>query len=110
MAVTQTIEVYRGEQATLNFTMTPVENILGWTIHFTVAKKANVSTKLIGPLLVPALASGIFRVQLTEELLNLNPGSYFYDAWRTDEGQEQVLALGTFLVIGNARVPPIEVV
>jgi hypothetical protein len=112
MAVTETISVYRGEQVTLTFQMTPVENVTGWTIHFTVAKKANAASKLIGPLLATTsgLASGQFRVQLTEEVLDKTPGTYFFDAWRTDEGQEQVLALGPFIIGGNARVPPTEVV
>lgn len=110
MAVTQTIQVYRGEQATLDFAMTPNESITGWTIHFTVAKKQNASAKMLGPLVASNPSPGVFRVVLTEEQLDINPGTYFFDAWRTDEGQEQVLALGPFVVLGNARVPPTDVV
>lgn len=110
MAVSQTIRVYRGEQANLRFTMSPFEDITGWTLHFTVAKKANTATKLLGPLACTFLNSGQFAVYLTEEDLDQAPGSYFYDVWRTDEGQEQVLALGAFEIVANARVPPIEVI
>lgn len=109
MATTQSITVYRGERATLDFTMSPVEDIAGWHIHFTVAKKENSTTKLIGPVEATILVSGQFRVSLDEEDLDLTPGSYAYDVWRTDEGFEEVLALGSFVVTGNARVPPLEV-
>jgi hypothetical protein len=108
VAVTQTLTVYRGEQAAINFTMAPVEDITGWSLKFTVAKKANSATKLIS--VTPVILSGpagTFRVTLTEENLDLNPATYFFDVWRVDEGFEQVLAIGSFVVSATARVPPL---
>lgn len=109
MATEQTITVFRGEQAALNFTMMPVVNITGWTLAFTVAKKANSETKMIAPMVavVQSGPAGTFRVTLTEELLDLIPATYFYDVWRTDEGFEQPLAYGPFTVSPMARVPPL---
>ena len=106
MAVEQTISVYRGEQVVLNFTMAPVVDITTWTLVFSLVKKANSTTKLItqsAPVISGPL--GTFRVTLTEEQMNLSPAIYFFDVWRTDEGFEQVLAIGPFIVRATARVP-----
>lgn len=108
--VDQTITVYRGEAITLPFTMSPVENIAGWTLKFTVSKAVNKTTKLLGPLAMvhDVDANGTFHVTLLEEDTNLNPGNYRWDVWRTDEGLEQPKATGPFILTGNVRVPPIE--
>ena len=106
MATVQTITVYRGEQVVLNFTMSPVVNISGWTLPFTVAKKSNSPTKLIqvnGVIL--AGPSGTFSVTLTEENTDQTPDTYYFDVWRNDEGYEQVLAIGSFVVLPTARLP-----
>lgn len=110
MALTpQTIEVYRGEQALISFTMNPVEDITGWTLMFTVTREENKETKLIGPLsmniLVPA--NGTFEIELAEENTDITPGEYVFDVWRVDEAFEEVKAIGSFIVLGNSRVPPI---
>lgn len=106
MAVEQTITVYRGEQVTLNFTMTPVVDISGWTLPFTIAKKANSSTKLVSKngVIISGI-NGTLYVTLTEEDLDISPGTYYFDLWRNDEGYEQVLALGSFIVAPVARLP-----
>jgi hypothetical protein len=108
MAVTETITIYRGEKVSLNLTMTPVESIAGWTIVFTVARKANSPTKLITqPASVVDGTAGTFTLALTEEQTDLAPGTYLFDVWRTDGGFEQVLAIGPFVVAPVARVPPV---
>jgi hypothetical protein len=108
MAVTQTITMYRGEQVVLSWTMSPVVNIAGWTLVFTVARKANSPSKLITQAAtVVSGPAGTFTVTLTEEQSNLTPGSYFFDVWRTDEGYEQVIAIGPFVISPTARVPPV---
>lgn len=107
----QDIEVYRGEQCIFVYTFDPDENIVGQTFYFTVTKAANKTTKLIGPELMEILtpvATATLRVVLTEEMTDVAPGSYRWDVWRTDEGSEQVKAVGSFVVLGNSRVPPIE--
>ena len=106
MATTDSILVYRGEQATLNFTMSPVENITSWAIVFTLSRKVNTATKVLTQAAtILNGAAGTFRVTLTEEQLDLTPGTYQYDVWRNDEGQEQVLAIGTFTVAPAVRTP-----
>lgn len=110
MALTeQTIEVYRGEQAALLFTMDPAEDITGHTLLFTVTKWPNRTQKILGPLTM-TITSGIggtFKVELAEEDLDLPPAVYRFDVWRTDEGFEQAKAIGDFIVRGNSLVPPV---
>lgn len=106
MATESTITVFRGERATLNFTMSPVVNITGWTLAFTVAARANSSTKLIAA--TPSIVSGTdgtFRVSLTTTNLNIAPGHYYFDVWRTDSGYEEVLAYGPFVIAADAKMP-----
>jgi hypothetical protein len=75
---------------------------------FTVARKANSVTKLITQAMsVVNGAAGTFTTSLTEEQLDLSPGTYFFDVWRTNEGFEQVIAVGPFVVSPTARVPPV---
>jgi hypothetical protein len=108
MAVTETITVYRGEQVSLNFSMVPAASIVGWTIVFTVARKANSPSKLITQVATAVdSATGTFTLALTEEQTDLTPGTYSFDVWRTDEGYEQVIAIGPFVVSPAARVPPV---
>ena len=110
MAIETAILVYRGEQAVLNFAMDPSHTpISGWTLMFTVARRANSTLKLIGPVACTILnaTTGTYRVTLTEEQTDLSPADYFWDVWRTDEGFEQVLGLGTFTISADARVPPL---
>jgi hypothetical protein len=104
----------------LEFTLDPVENILGWTIRFTVAAKVskekqfkltrfiNVSAaKLITKdAQITDAAGGTFLIQLlTEDTDGMTPGVYEYDLWRVDSGIETPLALGQFILGGVVRLP-----
>lgn len=109
MATTTRIEVYKGEEVTFQFTMNPVEDVSGWTLAFTVARKLNVSNKLIGPIAGQIVngVGGIFKFVLdADDTDELKPGEYVYDAWRTDSEFERVLAIGEFALLGTARLPP----
>lgn len=101
--VGQEILVYRGETVKLN--MTSSTSLAGLTLAFTVAKKLNLSKKLIGPLAVTVLSPTTFTVTLTAAMTNLKPGSYVWDVWITDPGFEEVVAIGPFKQSGDARVP-----
>lgn len=107
MATQQSISLYRGTEMTLNFTMSPVVDITGWTILFTIAKALNSPNKLLsraatitdGPL-------GKYSVALdADDTINVKPGSYFFDTWRTDADEESVLSIGSFVVLPVARLP-----
>lgn len=108
--VEQTIEVYRGEAVRLSFAMTPTANITGWTLRFTVTSKANITTKILGPLAMTINdgPNGLFSIDLAEEQTDIKPATNRFDVWRTDEALEKPVAIGDFVVIGNSRVPPTE--
>lgn len=104
----QTILVYRGEDAIISGVMNPVVNINGWTLQFTAAKKLNKVAKLIGPKSATIVSgpAGTYTIPLTAaETTALTPGSYVWDLWRTDVGVAEVVAIGTFTVSGDARIP-----
>lgn len=104
--IDQTIRVYVGEAVALDFTMTPVEDISGWTLAFTVTRALGSATKKIqqaatvtnGPL-------GTFTVPLTALQTDHLPATYHYDVWRVDAGSERLLAIGDFELAVNARQP-----
>jgi hypothetical protein len=106
MATITEIQVYRGEDVTLNFTMAPVVDITGWTITFTVAQGANQKQKIIQKsctLVTPA--SGTFKADLLAVDTDITPSTYFWDAWRMENGSRRVLAAGAFVVLPDARLP-----
>lgn len=108
MATTSSISISRGEKTTLNFTVTdsPVPDISGWTIKFTVAKAANSPSKLLsidGQVTVGP--EGKFSVTIPGSQANIKPGVYYFDVWRMDADHEKILALGPFTVTGVARLP-----
>lgn len=102
---TTTIEIYLGEDAVLTFTMSPVENITGWTIGFTV--EGSAPEKIIEKnAVVTDGPGGVFTVTLAAvDSESLAPGSYQYDVWRMDTGSRRVLALGSFRILDVARLP-----
>lgn len=96
MAGSDLIEIYKGEDVVLPFTMDPVADVTGWTVvltvkgeGFTISKTATVTD---GP-------GGEFEFTLTDDDTDLLPtGQYRYDVWRTDAGAERVIAIGFFVV------------
>lgn len=110
-AVVQDITMYKGAEMQFNFTLQaplPPGGIGGWTILFTVAKKANSASKLISRAATvtdPTLC--IFQVALdADDTDELKPATYFYDVWRTDADEEQVMSIGNFVLLPVARLPP----
>lgn len=104
MAGTDTITVYQGEDAQLNFTMSPVENITGWNIEFTVEGAPRVPKLISKAATISDGVAGTFFVTLADDDTDLRPGRYEYDVWRIDEGSARVLAIGVFIVSDAPRV------
>lgn len=99
--------MYRGEDVTLHFTMTPVEDITGWVISFTVAKNYNTNVKVFQ--LTATITSGPFGqfdVIIPESITtNVEPDKYVHDVWRTNVGQRRILSVGDFILGADARNP-----
>jgi hypothetical protein len=106
MATTSTITAKRGTKLTLNFTMSPVVDISGRTIVFTVAHRANSETKLIqvGATVVSGSA-GTFQAIVPSASMDLAPGHHYFDASCTDIGLEATYANGPFVIEGIALKP-----
>lgn len=105
MPGTDLISIYRGEDVELDFTMDPVADISGWTILFTVEGSVPTPKVLAKTATIEDGPNGVFRVALTDDDTDIDPGSYKYDAWRTDAGLERVLAIGKLVVNHTARFP-----
>jgi hypothetical protein len=85
--------------------MTPVVDITGWVISFTVATSFGNPTKELqvtatitnGPL-------GMFDVIMTQaQTILINPDKYVYDLWKTNTGDQRILSVGDFNVGARAR-------
>lgn len=108
MPTTTNIEIYRGEDVILNFTMDPVEDISTWTIVFTVSRGKNSTIKAVSIdcALTTDGSDGAFMAQLTDaETDGLYPGTYYWDAWKSNPGGERILGIGKFTVLPNVRIP-----
>lgn len=102
------IVIYRGEIATIRFTLTTGENITGWSLMFTAAKALNMKTKVFGPVacVIDNGLAGQFHTTLSAAVTSaIKPFVGYYDVWRTNAGFEEVLGLGSFEISADARVP-----
>ena len=108
MATQNNISIFKGEAITLTFTMSPVTDIVGWTITFTLRVNANdsvaVLTKTPATIVVPS-TSGVFTFSLTHANTNLASGAYAYDVQRVDAGSEAVLSIGFFTIYQEVLYP-----
>jgi hypothetical protein len=97
--------IYRGEDITLNFTMSPLTDITGWTMSFRLAQ--GTTTMLTVSATITTAAAGTFAVALTAaQTSTLSASSqYTYDVWRTDSGSAAALSVGMVTVLGSVRVP-----
>ncbi|HYM24440.1 MAG TPA: hypothetical protein VEU08_14590 [Vicinamibacterales bacterium] len=99
MAQLNNIACYRGEAVTLAFTMTPVTDITGWTITFTLKRNQTDPTPILTiAAVITNGPNGTFTVSLTKAQTNMQAGTYQYDIQRTDAGSEAVLSIGTFTI------------
>jgi hypothetical protein len=108
MATNTALEMAVGEDVTLALTMSPIVDISGWTITFTVARDVNTPS----PKLITKTASivsgpaGTFSVAMQAvDTSAIVPGVYQWDAWRTDTGSNRRLGYGTFTLLATARIP-----
>lgn len=95
---------YRGEDYVMTFTMTPLTNILAWTISWRAKTTTEDPTALL-TVNATVLVNGVFVVTLTAaQTATLTLPSYECDAWRTDSGSAALLARGRLLVNGSIRI------
>lgn len=98
---------YRGEDVELDFTMTPLTDITGWTISCRVKLTPTDATALLTVnATIQTAAAGTFKVPFTSaQTSGLSANTYAYDVWRTDSGSQAALSIGSLTIKGSPRTP-----
>lgn len=105
MASVANISFYKGEDVTLTVTMSPVTNITGWTLQFTLRKQYGDTTALItkttgAGITITDAANGVFQVTLASaDTVNQELRPYVYDIQRTNAGNRTVLTIGNLTLL-----------
>jgi hypothetical protein len=106
MPIVKTIKVSRGEDITINATMTPKKDITGWVISMTVAQAPNDLVKLFQvTATITSGPNGTYSLIITSNQLNIDPGTYYYDIFRVNPGNNRILNYGEFVISADARFP-----
>src|SRR5258708_1271789 len=103
MAQLNNLTCFRGEAPVFNFTMSPLVNLTGVPIVFTVRKRNDATQPTLISVngVVTNGPAGQFSITVTHPQTmqaTLPAGMYAYDVWRTDAGNEAVLSYGSFKV------------
>lgn len=100
-----TMSFYTGEDGVIHCQLSPVENITGWSLKFTVRKTLGVLpiliTKTVGSgITITDAANGKFDISmLNADTTAAAPDNYFFDIQRTDAGFHSELGIGTLTLI-----------
>ena len=103
----QTAEIDRGQPLQMDFTMVPATDITGWTMQFTLAANKNTVTKLwqTTALVVVNASIGTFNIVVPTTQTDREPGTYWFDVWRTNASNERLLAIGYLTIVPVVRLP-----
>lgn len=84
------------------FTFKPPFDISGWTLEFNMAPSggAIIITKAAVPI---NMVIGQFSFGLTHADTTQLPNAYVYEVWRTDTGNEVMLATGDLVIVEDAK-------
>ena len=95
MSISSKIEFFRGEDILLKFSMTPVEDITGWTLSFKVADTIGGTVQFTKTPTITDGPRGEFQVAIASaDTSALTVGRYVWDVRRTDSGSKTTLADG----------------
>lgn len=95
---------FRGEDVTLEVTMSPVVSISGWTLIFVMRREHRDNTAIItkttgSGITITNAPGGVFEVALgSADTLNLEPRTYVFDIQRSNSGSRAVIVIGTMQV------------
>lgn len=94
------IEMFQGEDRIPEFTVTPVEDITGWTIEMFIG----LSTVVVKPGFILDGPNGKYTTPIVRaDTLAEKAGRYDFDIWRTDALLNRVLATGALLLKDAVR-------
>ena len=95
MSITSGLTFFRGEDITIDFTMTPPVDITGWTLSFKVAVSLGGAVQFTKTPTIVDGPRGKFRVTIASaDTSALAVGRYVWDCRRTDSGAKATLADG----------------
>jgi hypothetical protein len=99
MSIQSNLVIFQGEDVTLNFQMTPAQDISGWTLSGTVKPYLGGSASFTFTPTVVDGGRGQFRASWPRgNTSGLSPGDFVWDVRRTDSGANTVLAHGQLRV------------
>lgn len=104
-AIQSNFSLYKGEDVVVTDSMTPVTNITGWSLQFTLRKNYGDATALVtktvgAGITVTDATNGVFKITLASaDTANLALGNYVYDVERTDVGNRTVLSIGNLNIL-----------
>lgn len=113
MATTNKLQMYKGEDVLLNFTIygasstaSPL-NVAGWTTLFSVKQNTNdTGTIFTQTGTVVSSTAGTLTVTIAScQTSSLTPFEYAHDLWRVDSGSFACLSIGTLELTGSPRDP-----
>lgn len=117
MANQQNFNLFRGEDVELTVTLDSGEAVTGWALAFYIRTAPEASGSALvtrstsnGGITMTAAsgAAGVFTITIPASSTLLLPvGSYRYDLWRLDSGDEVMLAYGACDVLGQVRHSPL---
>lgn len=105
MATTADVEFVRGEDVTIEVTVTGV-NVTGWALSFAIAltyRDTAIITKTVGSgITITDGDNGVFEITLADtDTDGLPTGTRVWDVKRTDAGEEAVLTRGELELLPN---------
>jgi hypothetical protein len=96
MSLTGSASMFRGEDVTLVYTLDPVVDCTGWAIEWTLSLLFGGTAVITKTASTASGSDGIFTVALARsDTLTKAVATYNYEARRTDDGSNAVLAIGT---------------
>ena len=95
MSITSNLSFFRGEDITVDFTMTPPLDITGWTLSLEVANNLGGTVQFTKSATIVDGPRGRFRVTIASaDTATLAVGRYVWDCRRTDAGNRATVADG----------------
>jgi hypothetical protein len=95
MSISAKLNFFQGEDVTLTFSMTPPQDITGWTLTCTVKNQLGGTTQFTVTPTILDTGRGVFQaVWGRSNTSGLTPGDYVWDVRRTDTNNNTVLAHG----------------
>lgn len=100
-----TMSFYTGEDGSINCQLSPIENITGWTLKYTVRKDKSLLpiliTKTVGfGITITDAPNSKFTIAMdSADTTAATPGAYFFDIQRTNAGFHSELGIGVLTLL-----------